>query len=133
MKNKMIDIQSVVYDKIDGNNVCVCSSVDEYCFAVGQLARYLIDRNAGKNVTFKEFSPLLNCKDCISLSKALDVLMKKYDHALRLRFNALNNLILLTHGNEFDFKDKINSDMLLCGFVAENRLYKKNKEDLDNE
>lgn len=133
MKNKMIDIQSIVYDKIDGNDVCVCSNVDEYCFAVGQLARYLINQNAGKNVTFKEFSPLLNCKDCISLSKALDVLMKKYDHALRLRFNALNNLILLTHGNEFDFKDKINSDMLLCGFVAENRLYKKNKEDLDNE
>ena len=133
MKNKMIDIQSIVYDKIDGNDICICSSVDEYCFAVGQLARYLINQNAGKNVTFKEFSPLLNCKDCVSLSRALDALMKKYDHALRLRFNALNNLILLTHGNEFDFKDKINSDMLLCGFVADNRLYKKNKEDLDNE
>ena len=93
----------------------------------------MINQNAGKNVTFKEFSPLLNCKDCLSLSKALDTLMKQYDHALRLRFNALNNLILLTHGNEFNSNDKINSDMLLCGFVAENRLYKKNKEDLDNE
>ena len=133
MKNKMIDIQSIIYDKIDGNDICVCNNIDEYCFAVGQLARYMINQNAGKNVTFKEFSPLLNCKDCLSLSKALDNLMKKYDHALRLRFNALNNLILLTHGNEFNSNDKINSDMLLCGFVAENRLYKKNKEDLDNE
>ena len=79
MKNKMIDIQSIIYDKIDGNDICVCNNIDEYCFAVGQLARYMINQNAGKNVTFKEISPLLNCKDCLSLSKALDNLMKKYD------------------------------------------------------
>ena len=135
MKNKVLEIQSSVFDKIESKEDEVCESIDEYCFAVGQLARYLIEKNKGKNVMFKELSPLLNCKKCSVLEKELNILIKKYDYDMNIKYNRLNKLISLTHGIEFDPTDKVNYDMLLCGFVANNKLFEKkeNKEDNNNE
>ena len=128
MKTALIEVQNSVFEKIDGLQEPICQSTDEYCFAAGQLARYLINQSAASNVTFKEVSPLLNSQKCSMLKNNLNNLERKYAYALRIHFSRLNNLFKLVHSTEFEDKDMVNRDMFLAGFVTENRLYVKNDE-----
>ncbi|WP_286077979.1 hypothetical protein, partial [Thomasclavelia cocleata] len=138
MKTKIIDTKNLVFKKIDGEVSPECESIDEYCFAAGQLAKYLINQSVAKEIKFKEISPLLNSVKCTEFKYSLDLMEKKYDHALRVYFPKLNNLLYLLHSVEFESRDMINKDAFLCGFVSENRLYAKkenseNKEEANNE
>lgn len=138
MKTKIIDTKNLVFKKIDGEVSPECESIDEYCFAAGQLAKYLINQSVAKEIKFKEISPLLNSVKCTEFKYSLDLMEKKYDHALRVYFPKLNNLLYLLHSVEFESRDMINKDAFLCGFVSENRLYAKkenseNKEEVNNE
>lgn len=133
MKIALVEVQNNIFEKIDGLQEPICQSIDEYCFAAGQLARYLINQSAASNVTFKEVAPLLNSQKCTMLKNNLDNLERKYAHALRIHFIRLNNIFKLVHSVKFENKDTVNRDMFLAGFVAENRLYTKNEENNKND
>ena len=126
MKLKIVDTKDTVFKKIDGELNPECETIDEYCFAAGQLARYLINQSVAQEITFKEIAPLLNSVKCAEFKYSLDLMEKKYDHALRVHFPRLNNLLYLLHSIEFENRDTVNKDIFLCGFVSENRLYKTN-------
>lgn len=130
MKNNLINVMDSVEEKVNSDDSHIfAESVDEYLFAVGQLARYYIGQSAAQNVTMSLADPIFSAKNKDQLTKALEQLRQKYSHSLRVYNKRLNNLTLLTTCVEFEETDTINKDFLLAGFVSNNLVYKKEEND----
>ena len=105
-------------------------NMEEYCFAVGQLTRYLVSKSKAKNKTFKLAEPILSCTKKQKLDNVLKNMIMKYSHSLSFN-KKLTNLIALTTTVNFE-NEKINKDMLLAGFVANNLIYEKTEQNDEN-
>jgi CRISPR-associated protein Csh1 len=129
MKNNLIETRNSIKEKIENfKETAVSLTVDEYCFAAGQLAKYLVCQSESKDVSFRLAEPILNCKTKEKMDTALKLMLKKYEHALNVKNRKLNNLIALTTCVTFEKGEEINKDMVLAGFVSSNIMFEKSNE-----
>ena len=132
MKNNVIDTIDSVKEKVNGSDTPVSETVEEYSYAAGQLAKYLVKQSAAKDITFKEAAQVLDSKNVEGVTKAIGRLLKKYDHALSINYLKLNNMISMVTNVTFS-ETKVNKDMLLAGFVGNNILFEKKQSDENKE
>lgn len=132
MKNNVIDTIDSVKEKVNGSDTPVSETVEEYSYAAGQLAKYLVKQSAAKDITFKEAAQVLDSKNVEGVTKAIRRLLKKYDHALSINYLKLNNMISMVTNVTFS-ETKVNKDMLLAGFVGNNILFEKKQSDENKE
>ena len=134
MKNNLVSTYDSVKEKVESldDNVIFSLSVDEYCFAVGQLTKYLVSQSAAKNKTFELADSILSAKTKEKIDREIQKLIKKYSHALSMKNRKLNNLISMVMGVSFEENDTLNKDMIMAGFVSNNIIYQKNdKKDME--
>ena len=132
MKNNVIDTIDSVKEKVNGSDTPISETVEEYSYAAGQLAKYLVKQSAAKDITFKEAAQVLDSKNVEGVTKAIRRLLKKYDHALSINYLKLNNMISMVTNVTFS-ETKVNKDMLLAGFVGNNILFEKKQSDENKE
>ena len=128
MQNRMYNMLDTIREKINSDNVTpISENIDEYCFAIGQLTRYLVSQSKAQKKTFKLADPVLSCTKKQKLDTIIQNMLSQYSHSLQLS-KKLNNLIAMTTSVAFE-DEKLNRDMILAGFVANNLLYEKNKDE----
>lgn len=129
--NKMEETMGAVREQLREHMDCredwEFSNPQEYYYAVGQLVSYLISKSRALKKPLAFINPFLNAKDDEVIKKKLSMLFKQYNYAifvgdvrLRRMYAAVKEYI---PGASVDF------DMLEAGFVANNLIYEKKKEE----
>lgn len=134
-KEKMGSLVNDIYDSLkekvlrsEPKEPLVCESDEEFYFAAGQLARYLLSLSRAQKASYSLINPILNAKDGSKIKFELVQLIKKYGHdieawstANRSHFDNLQSVV-----NGYACKGtSIMADMLLAGFAAPNIIYFK--------
>ncbi|MDT8719415.1 CRISPR-associated protein Cse4 [Clostridium sp. 19966] len=108
------------------------TSDEEYYFAVGQIVSYLISLNKSSRKMHSLINPVLNCKTNDKLKHEIKVLFMKYNYAIRKDNPRFNNLKCMLLG--YVPEGKIDTDILLGGYLYSNLIYEKSKgTDVSNE
>ncbi|HBR03195.1 MAG TPA: hypothetical protein DD738_11335 [Ruminiclostridium sp.] len=121
----------VLQDKPEGP--VVCSSDQEFYFAVGQLARYLIGLSKAQNMTYNSVSPILRAKDSNKIKREISALIGKYGHEINVfegkNRSRFDNLLSIVNSHKDDTQP-IMTDLILAGFASPSIIYyKKNEEE----
>lgn len=120
------DIKASLREKINFNETQSIQSDEEYYFAVGQIASYLISLNKSYNKNHSLLNPILNTKNKLKLKEEIMKLFKKYNYSIKKdskRFNNLYSMILA-----YSPETKINEDLLLAGYLNSSLIYEKVEE-----
>ena len=99
----------------------------EFLFAVGQLVRYLISKSKTKDKRHSLANPFFNMKEEKQLKKKLHQMFLKYNHAIFLdskRFNRLYSMV-----TRYEIEEKIDGTDIIAGYLSDNLIYSKEKED----
>lgn len=134
-KDKMGSIINDIFNRVkskvnteDPENLVSCETDEEFYFAVGQLARYLLSLSRAQKISYSLINPLLMTRDYSKLKYELNKLIRKYAYDIeawssgrRTRFDNLQCMV-----NLYDCeKPGIMTDVILGGFAAPNVIYLK--------
>lgn len=107
---------------------------EEFYFIVGQLSYYLLYQSEAKSKTLGLFEPILAPKKARRLKEQLEGLFERYNHAIRLdnhRFKTAYEMVLGYDPEQPPTGEM--RDFLLAGILANNLLFFKKKENLEDE
>lgn len=127
MADKIMQIKQTLREKISQKVTGYIENDDEYFFAVGQIAFYLISRNKGKKKPLSLAKPFINAKNDTVIKSQLRALYKKYDYDIESYATKFKNLYGMVAGYEID--GEVNSDMIIAGYIHSNLLYENSKKD----
>ena len=132
--NNMADMLKEIKDslriKINQKETTIIQNDEEYYFAIGQIASYLISLNKSANKSHSLLNPIINSKSEEKLVNEINKLFKKYNYAIKKDNKRFNNLYSMILG--YKSSSKINDDLLIAGYLNSNLIYEK-MEDKDNE
>lgn len=127
-KRKMAERLDTVYESLRGKtrNKEMSSLVedDEYYFAVGQVAYFLLSKSKSASKKQSLINPIINCSNNEIMMQKLKGLYKKYNYDIdlsSLRFSNLYDMIL----RYIPENKKVNDDVLVAGFLCKNLIYEK--------
>ncbi|WP_346938640.1 type I-B CRISPR-associated protein Cas8b/Csh1 [uncultured Clostridium sp.] len=119
MRNKLRDKinldNSERYENFESDN--------EYYFAVGQLANYLLSLSKAKIKTQSLLNPILNAKNNRIIKDKLRIIYSKYNYKLDQYSKRTINLYGMIVS--YEPEGKINQDMILAGYLRSNLVYEK--------
>ncbi|WP_042274353.1 type I-B CRISPR-associated protein Cas8b/Csh1 [[Clostridium] dakarense] len=130
MGDLLKDTKNALREKINSKETQSIQSDEEYYFAIGQVANYLISLNKSGNKTHSLLNPILNTKNEIKLKEEIMKLFKKHNYAIKKDSKRFNNLYSMILG--YNPENKINEDLLLAGYLNSSLIYEK-VEDKGNE
>ncbi|WP_227845920.1 CRISPR-associated protein Cse4 [Clostridioides sp. ES-S-0145-01] len=131
MADKIKYISESLFEKINSKQTQCIQSDEEYYFAIGQLASYLISKNkSSKNKNHSLINPILNARNKEKLMLEIRKLFKKYNYAIDYGSKRFDNLYAMIVGYEVEDK-KINGDLLIGGYLYSNLIYTKREEKED--
>lgn len=132
MSEKLIYVTDTLRDKINLKTTSYIEDDNEYYFAIGQLVSYFISQNKGKNKPLSLAKPFINAKDNSYIRARLKALYNKYDYAIDYskskRFKNLYTMVLM-----YITDSKVNSDMVIAGYLHSNLLYESTKIDTEQQ
>lgn len=99
---------------------------DEYYYAVGQMAAYLLSLSKSKNRNQSLINPFLNAKKDEVIKLRLLQLYKKYNYTISLGTKRVNRMMALIEG--YIPGDKVNQEMIIFGFTNSNLIYAKEEK-----
>lgn len=99
---------------------------EEYYYAVGQMAAYLISLSKSKNKKEALINPILNAKKDEVLKTKLMQLYKKYNHAIPFGMKRVNRLLAMIE--EYIPSGNVSQDMVVFGYVSDNIIYMKEEK-----
>lgn len=99
---------------------------EEYYYAVGQMAAYLISLSKSKNKKEALINPILNAKKDEVLKMKLVQLYKKYNHAIPFGMKRVNRLLAMIE--EYVPSGNVSQDMVIFGYVSDNIIYMKEEK-----
>lgn len=99
---------------------------EEYYYAVGQMAAYLISLSKSKNKKEALINPILNAKKDEVLKTKLMQLYKKYNHAIPFGMKRVNRLLAMIE--EYVPSGNVSQDMVVFGYVSDNIIYMKEEK-----
>lgn len=107
-----------------------CETDEEFYYAAGQMARYLLSLSKAQKVSYSLINPLLKANNPSKLKDELNKLILKYGHdievwssGMRSRFDNMQSMV-----NSYDCDSESMTDMILAGFAAPNIIYMKKEE-----
>lgn len=122
----MEEIESKAFSK---DETVVCKSDEEFYFACGQLAYYMLSQSKTDNKTHSLVEPFLRAKTATELKRNLRNVFDTYKHALKFDSNRFNSVMGMVQGYDTQGRFKDYEDLFLAGFLAKNIFYKKLKEE----
>lgn len=122
MKDRFTEIKEGLKVKCESKEDLVIENIEEFSYAVGQLSYYLLSQNKGSKKNHSLFSPIVNAKRVKKVRFELENLFRKYNHEIGMNSLKFNNLYRMVLG--FDI-DKIDTEFLLGGYLANNLMYEK--------
>ncbi|MEG0528807.1 MAG: CRISPR-associated protein Cse4, partial [Bacilli bacterium] len=127
-KGKMI--ADHLRQEINGKETGVILTDEEYYFAAGQLAQYILGFNQSNKPTYALINPILNGKTNDKLKENIKHLFLKYDYAIQpsKRFKNLYAMFILYQAE----KEKIDEEMLIAGYLYSPLIYEKKVEEEKN-
>lgn len=102
---------------------------EEFCFAVGHLARYLINQNESQQNKNNLFTPILSERNVYKYKEHIKRLYKKY--AYKLSGSYLEILMSAVIGY-VPVSNEIDESALLSGYLSKNLLFKSRKNKKEN-
>lgn len=123
MADVMIEIRNELRNKINSKEYTSIQNENEYYYAVGQLASFLLSKNKSKKRDHSLINSFLNVKGDGILKNKLVVLFKKYNYdieAYSKRFNNLYNMVL-----SYQPECVMKQDYLIAGYISSNLIYEK--------
>jgi CRISPR-associated protein Csh1 len=126
MGDLLKDTKNFLREKVNSKETQSIQSDEEYYFAIGQIANYLISLSKSGNKSHSLLNPILNTKNENRLKEEIMKLFKKYNYSIKKdskRFNNLYSMILA-----YKPETKINDDLLLAGYLNSSLIYEKMEE-----
>lgn len=127
-------LQKSLAEKVNASETMDLENDQEYFYAVGQLAYFLISLNKGSKKKMSLVNPFLNAGTDKAVKDRITQYVRKYDYAIEFTGRRVNNLIGMIKGYIPD-NCAVDDDMILMGYTCSNVLYKKEdkKGDKSNE
>ncbi len=125
MADILSGITSSLRAKINSSQTGKIDSDEEYYFAVGQVASYLISLNKSNKKMHSLINPILNCKTDERLKNEISKLFRKYNYAIRKDNRRFNNLKAMILG--YMPEEKVKEDILTAGYLYGNLIYESSK------
>lgn len=127
---KMSDVIKPIYDdlrlKVIERDISVIESDDEFCFAAGQLAYYLLNSNKEARKKQSLINPLLHAKDGNVLKDRLLRIYEKYNFDVNYYSFKAKKTISMIMG--YEPEESIKSHIVVAGFTYDNILFEKKEE-----
>lgn len=103
----------------------------EYFFAVGQLVFYLLSLSKAKDIMHSLANPFFNMTDQQQLKNKLHQMFKKYNHEIRYNSKRFNRLYAMI--SKYELEGKMDGNEIVSGYLSDNLIYEKSKEDTKND
>jgi len=129
MAEIVCEMQNKLRSKINVDNSKKYESFEndnEYYFAVGQLANYLLSLSKAKSKPQSLLNPILNAKNNRIIKDKLRIIYSKYNYKLDQYSKRASNLYGMIVS--YEPEGKINQDMILAGYLRSNLVYEKYEE-----
>lgn len=126
MADKLKAIHDILREKINSSDTIAITSDDEYYFAVGQLANYLLSLNRSNKKMHSMINPIINCKNNDKLREEIRKLFKKYNYTINKpskRYENIHAMIL-----SYNPESNVNDEILLAGYLYSSLIYEKGDE-----
>ena len=124
MADVILNIKDTLRNKVFSKDENKIDSDKEYFFAVGQLTSFLLSKSKGKNKPLSLANPIINAKNDEIIKTKLRQLFVKYNYDMDqdkdLRFKNLYSMII-----GYEVEDKINTDLIIAGYLNSNLIYEK--------
>lgn len=123
------ELQANMKTKVLADTVIPLENDQEYYYAVGQLAAYLISLSKAKDKNHSLLNPFLNAKSDETIKRRLLQIYKKYNYNIPNGYKRVKNLLAMVEGYVPD--GKINQEKIILGYASDSLIYAK--EDNENE
>lgn len=123
------ELQTNMKTKVLADTVIPLENDQEYYYAVGQLAAYLISLSKAKDKNHSLLNPFLNAKSDETIKRRLLQIYKKYNYNIPNSYKRVKNLLAMVEGYVPD--GKIDQEKIILGYASDNLIYAK--EENENE
>lgn len=121
------EIKDSIRTKINSNVTDKFQNDDEYYFAVGQAASYLLSKSKGKKKPHSLANSFINGKNNDEIREKLRKLFLKYSYDPAINGKRFNNLYAMILG--YKPQGKVNQDLIIGGYLNNNLVYENIKEE----
>lgn len=124
-------IRKQLKEHIDMKEEWDFSGDEEFCYAAGQLASYLVTLSKANVIRASSVNSLLNAKNHKLIKKELEKLIKKYNYNI---VHSSGNRVykLISHIMEYEGEGEIAKELLMAGFTSEILIYEKKEREAVN-
>ena len=112
--------------KVFGEDEGWIENNEEYYYAVGQMAAYLISLSKSKNRNQSLINPFLNARKNEVIKLKLRQLYKKYNYTIPVGIKRIGRMMSLIE--EYIPSGDVDQDMIIFGFLNENIIYMKEEK-----
>lgn len=125
------ELQTNMKTKVFADTVIPLENDQEYYYAVGQLAAYLISLSKAKDKEKNHslLNPFLNAKSDEIIKRRLSQIYKKYNYNIPNSYKRVKNLLAMVEGYVPD--GKIDQEKIILGYASDSLIYAK--EENENE
>lgn len=123
MADKLKDLIKVLEEKGNEENLAVCESDEEFYFAAGQLAYFLLSQSEASKLTHGVTEPFLRANTADELKRQLRNIYEQYNHGISFNNKRFNQIFAMVMGYETKERMKKLEDIFLAGFMAKNLFY----------
>jgi CRISPR-associated protein Csh1 len=102
-----------------------CESIEEFFFASGQMAYYLLSLNKSSSKKLSILTPFLRIKSSVEMKRIVSTYMEKYSHDINFGNTKFKNLMSLIQGCVYDGQMKDFENCFINGFFTNNLIYEK--------
>lgn len=132
MAEKYGNIRNCLREKINSSEYVEIESDEEYFYAVGQLAHYLISLSKSKDRKWSLANPFLDAQTNTVILTKLQQYFRKYNYQIEMsnkRFGKLYEMVF-----HYGFSGQVNTNVISTGLVSDNLIYEsKKKEEKERE
>ena len=127
----MGNIRKQLKEHIDMKEEWEFSGEEEFCYAAGQLASYLVSLSKANVIRASLMNSLLNAKNYKILKKELEKLIKKYNYNI-VHSSSSREYKLISHIMEYEGEGELATELIMAGFTSEILIYEKKEREAVN-
>lgn len=126
MAEVITDLRERMERKVLADTTIPLENDEEYYYAVGQLAAFLLSLSKSKDKNHSLLNPLLNAKTDETIKKRILQIYKKYNYNIPLNSKRVKNLLALVEG--YAPEGKVNQEMIILGYAVDNLIYTREEK-----
>lgn len=120
------EVRKMVKEKVLSDKVTLAEKDEEYYYAVGQLAGYLLSLSKAKDKNQSMINPLLNAKTDAVIKNNIQQFYKKYNYRIPDFSKRVKNMLMMVLS--YVPEGAVNQDMVILGYADDNIIYFKEEK-----